>query len=104
MTLIKYIGPLRIGLALLVLILVLSAPFADNAEANAFTGTIAPALTLVMLWVVPLDILMSSVFMSDSEGAERLRYRRALWFDIALEIALLLSWGPFFASALQQTF
>lgn len=107
MKFIMYIGPLRLALVLFTLILVSAAPFASDAEPvgwGAFAGLVAPALTVIMFFVVPLDMMMSRIFMTDTEGAERLRYRRILWLEFLLLMALLLAWGPFIADLLRQTY
>ncbi|ADE16223.1 conserved hypothetical protein [Nitrosococcus halophilus Nc 4] len=105
MEFIKYFGPMRIVLALFTFTLIGMAPFASEASFSgwgAVVGTVAPSLTVIMLFVLPLDMMMSRIFMTDTEGAQRLRYRRILWLEFFLFIALLLAWGPFIANLLRQ--
>lgn len=99
----KYIdiGPLRIGLTILVLTLIGMAPFASEASFSGWgviVGTVAPSLTIIMLFVLPLDMMMSGIFMTDTEGAKRLRYWRILALELILIIALVLAWKPFAAN------
>lgn len=107
MKFITYIGPMRLALALFTLTLILMAPFASDAKLAGWgivVGSVAPALTVIMLFVIPLDMMMSRIFMTDTEGAQHLRYRRILWFELFLFMALLLAWGPFMANLLRQTY
>lgn len=117
MKFIKYIGPLRIGLALFTFALMGMAPFISGekfsdwsaiASEENFSGwgvmvsMVAPALTTIMFFVLSLDMMMNRIFMTDTEGANRLRYRRILWLDFSMIFILLLAWGPFFANLLRQ--
>ena len=43
-----------------------------------WTTLVAPPLAVMMAFVVPLDMLMSRIYMADKHGAERARYRRIL--------------------------
>lgn len=105
MKFINYLGPMRVALALFTFTLIGMAPFASGASLSgwgAVVGIVAPSLTVIMLFVLPLDMMMSRIFMSDAEGAQRLRYRRILWLELFLFLALLVAWGPFIANLLRQ--
>ena len=122
------LGALRIALLAAVAVLVASAPFASfvgdgsveidfsaalMAESGGLgsSGTdlslgllwvtlIAPPLAVMIAFVVPLDMLMSRIYMTDKPEAERARYHRILAAE-ALALALLAAaWTPFFASLL----
>ena len=112
------LGALRVALLVAVGILSASAlfsssdPFADAAGTGGaspylhapfgtvWASLVAPPLAVMMAFVVPLDMLMSRIYMADKEGTERARYRRILAAE-ALAIALLIAvWTPFFASLL----
>ena len=122
------LGALRIALLAAVAVLVASAPFAAfvgdgsveidfsaalMAESGGLgsSGTgislgllwatlISPPLAVMMAFVVPLDMLMSRIYMADKHGAERARYRRILATE-ALALALLVAvWIPFFVALL----
>ncbi|EDZ68507.1 hypothetical protein NOC27_1834 [Nitrosococcus oceani AFC27] len=56
-----------------------------------------------MFFVLSLDMMMNRIFMTDTEGPHRLRYRRVLWLDFSMIFILLLAWGPFFADLLRQS-
>ena len=122
------LGALRIALLAAIAVLVASAPFASfgpdgfggidvsralgveggdpgSREINLspgllWTTLVAPPLAVMMAFVVPLDMLMSRIYMTDKEETERARYRRILAIE-ALALALLVgAWTPFFLALL----
>lgn len=122
------LGVLRVALLAAVAVLVASAPFSSfgpngsgavdpsrplGVEGSAlgshwldlspgllWTTLIAPPLAVMMAFVVPLDMLMSRIYMTDKPAAERARYRRILAAE-ALALGLLVAaWTPFFATLL----
>ena len=118
------LGALRVALLAAVAVLVASAPFSGGPGAVdisaalvvegdlpgsraldltlglVWTTLVAPPLAVMMAFVVPLDMLMTRIYMADKEGAERARYRRILTTE-ALAFALLVgAWTPFFAALL----
>ena len=122
------LGALRVALLAAVAVLVASALFAspypfgggdiDTAVAmvsantpSASTGIgysigllwptlIAPPLAVMMVFVVPLDMLMSRIYMTDKHGAERARYRRILAAEAVALALLVTAWTPFFVALL----
>ena len=65
-----------------------------------WTTLIAPPLAVMMVFVVPLDMLMSRIYMTDKQGSERTRYRRILAAE-GVALALLVAvWTPFFTELL----
>ena len=122
------LGALRLALLVAVAILAATAPFAwlgadgpsafDAARALAveagasgshrvgvslgvvWTTLIAPPLAVMMAFVVPLDMLMTRIYMADRHGAERARYRRILAAEALALVLLAAAWAPFFAALL----
>ena len=122
------LGALRLALLAAAAILAASAPFAstgssgpgafDAARALAaaggapgphgigvslgvvWTNLVAPPLAVMMAFVIPLDMLMSRLYMSDKQGAERARYRRILAAEALAFVLLAAAWTPFFAALL----
>ena len=96
---ITYIGLLRLLLAALTLALIATAPFAElDAGINGvqlYTNVIGPALTMIVFFVLLLDMLMTRVFMAEKQDSERERYKRILYLEMSLLCMLLLSWAPF---------
>ena len=122
------LGALRIALLGAVAVLVASAPFSSfgpdgsgaldvsralGAEGGTpgspgiglspgrlWTTLVAPPLAVMMAFVVPLDMLMSRIYMTDQPEAERARFRRILAVE-ALAFAILVgAWTPFFFALL----
>lgn len=94
----RMFGALRVLLVLFVVALVIAAPFSD-APAHT-TGwplvrsVIAPTLFVIMAFVLPLDITMTLVFMSDRHGRERRRLVRIAQTEAVLLAAMLAAWTP----------
>lgn len=100
------LGALRIGLLGFVAILIASAPFA-SAEADYSLGRIWPTLlaapiALMTAFVVPLDMLMTRIYMIDKEPAVRARYRRIVMAEAVALVLLIAAWVPFFAPLLAR--
>ena len=99
-TVFKQVGPLRLLLAAIVVfcLLMIFAPDGKESAWYVLSKHVAPALVILTVWVLLFDIMMSSVFMSQNQGQERLRHRNILLWDGFLVAALFVFWGPFFLS------
>lgn len=99
------LGELRTILILVVLLLIITGPFSGGpVQTSGFallTTAVAPALYVIMLFVLPLDMTMTRVFMKESEGRERERYRSIIRLEAALLVLMLLSWLPFIVRLLE---
>lgn len=100
------LGALRIGLLAFVAVLIASAPFA-SVEADYSLGRIWPTLlaapiALMTVFVVPLDMLMTRIYMVDKEPAVRARYRRILAVEAVALALLIVAWVPFFVPLLER--
>ncbi len=69
-----------------------------------FTSVVAPAFYVIMLFVLPLDITMSRVFMGEAQGEEKLRYRFIIRLELVLLALMLLAWLPFIIKLLTTAF
>jgi hypothetical protein len=91
-------GALRGMLVIVVVLLVLLGPFAGGevkpTGISVLMSVVAPAFYVIMLFVLPLDITMSFVFMSDKEAGERARFRFIIKIEFALLLLMVLSWFP----------
>ena len=95
-------GALRVLLLASVVVLIIAAPFSDGAvqasgDASMWPlvrGVIAPTLFVIMAFVLPLDITMTLVFMSDRRGEERRRLRRIAQIETVLLVAMVVAWIP----------
>lgn len=103
---VRELGALRIALLASVALLAASAPFAspeaDYSPARIWPTLLAAPVALMMAFVVPLDMLMTRIYMSGAAGAERARYRRILAAEAAAFVLLAAAWIPFFAPLLRR--
>jgi len=86
-------------------VLPLLAPFAGGPAAfhgvKMVTTMLAPVFYVMVIFLLPLDIIMSLVFMSDKTGAARLRFKKIILIELALLGLLVLSWLPFVMALLR---
>ena len=91
-------GTLRLLLVLAVVGLIVAAPFSDGPAHAAgwplVRSVIAPTLFAIMMFVLPLDITMTLVFMSGRRDPERRRLRRIARIESVLLIVMILAWLP----------
>ena len=101
-TIFRQVGPLRVLFAALVVFCMLLVFLPDDHGTGWYvlSAHVAPALVILIIWVLLFDVLMASIFMSQKHGRERLRYRHILLWDGFLIVALCAFWGPYFASLL----
>jgi uncharacterized membrane-anchored protein len=96
----RELGPLRIGLLLLALTVMLLAPKPGTPAVyggwQMIPTLMAPVLAPILLQVLLLDALMSRVWMSAYTGAARARYRRILWVNLGVAALTTLWWLPYF--------
>ena len=57
---------------------------------------LAPVLAPLFFMVLMLDALMSKVWMSEAQGAERKRLQVVVRTDLVIGVLLLIVWLPFF--------
>ena len=98
---VKRLGPMRIALALMAVVLVILVPwpgFDDESAFGVFRSVVVPTLSPILFMVLMLDVLMSRVHMVDAEGDARDRYRSIIRFELLVALVLMLSWLPFFIS------
>lgn len=100
------LGPLRLVLGVLALVLAVFAP-APGIETQLqgwglITTSVLPALGPIVFFVLLLDMLMSRVLQVDTDAAGKRRYRTAILFDGGMALILLLSWLPFLLDMMAQ--
>jgi uncharacterized integral membrane protein len=93
------LGALRSVLVGCTLLLIILSPFADGTThvrgAALFTSVVAPALMVIFVFVLMLDIVMTSVFAIDATAERRAKMRRAVRLEILSLLTLLGAWTPF---------
>lgn len=99
-TILQQFGALRIGLAAatVVLLVVVPEPRAPTVLEwpDVVPTLIAPALAPLVLMVLMLDLMMSRIFSSGADTAEKRRLKKITFLNLALAIALVVRWLPFF--------
>lgn len=97
--LVNDLGALRAVLVVCTFILIILGPFADGDvhlhDARLFTSVVAPALMVIFVFVLMLDITMTRIFSLDTSPERRAGMRRAVWIESLALLALLLAWLPF---------
>ena len=105
---VRELGALRALLALLALLVIAAAPLSEGGAVYSgwrlATTVVAPALFVMLVFVVPLDVVMSALFRSGAEGAERARFTRIIVAELVLLALLLLAWTPFVSRLLDPPF
>ena len=91
-------GALRVLLVVGVIAIIVAAPFSDGpAQAAGWPlvrNVIAPTLFVIMVFVIPLDITMTLVFMSGRRDPERRRLRLVAKTEALLLVVMLAAWTP----------
>ena len=91
-------GTLRVLLVLCVVALIVAAPFSGGPAYTTgwplVSSVIAPTMFVIMAFVLPLDITMTFIFMSERHGPERRRLLRIARTEMVLLVAMLAAWTP----------
>ena len=102
----RELGALRVALVLMALAVMIGAP--PPGTAPVFNGPgvwntlLTPTLAPILFMVLMLDALMGRVMMTDTQGAERTRYRRIVTVNLVAGGLLLLWWLPYFAALFKR--
>ena len=92
-------GPLRLMLITMVALLAMVGPFSggrvDFAGFALITTLVAPVTYAIFVFVLPLDMTMSALFMTDTTPERRAALKRALITEAVLLAVMLLAWLPF---------
>lgn len=96
----NYVGLLRAMLYTLMIILGGAAFFSSGGMQTTglmiFPTLIAPALVPMLVFVIPLDVVMCKIMMSDKGATERRRYNNVIKLDLTFLVVLLAVWFPFY--------
>ncbi len=96
----KTLSPLRILLCLVAgaaaLLGVINWIASGGPEPQFFLNVLAPALALMIFFVVALDITMIAVFLADAKGQIAAGMRKSLKIELLLIAALAVTWGHYF--------
>ena len=93
------LGALRAIMVACTLLLIVLAPFADSTvhlhDSRLLTSVVAPALMVIFVFVLMLDITMTRIFSIDTTPERRAGMRRAVRVECVALLALLAAWMPF---------
>jgi len=93
------LGVLRTLLVGSTLALIMLAPFADGTThvhgIKLFTSVVAPALMVILVFVLMLDIVMTRILSIDAQPVRQAGMRRAVRLELFALIALIAAWAPF---------
>ena len=96
----KQLGLLRVLLIALSLVLIVFNPGKqvpdDYLGWNAIPTIVMPACVPMVFMGLLLDALMSRVWMADTEGLERKRFKTIMIIDLLLAVLLFIAWLPYF--------
>ncbi len=96
----RRLGPLRLLLALLAVVVIVFAPAADTPA--VYTGwsfartVLIPVLAPLVFVIFLLDTLMSWVFMSGKGDTQRNHYKTMMITDAVFAAAIALYWMPYY--------
>ena len=97
--LLKDLGALRAIMVACTVVLMVLAPFADGQvyvrDARLLTSVVAPALMVIFVFVLMLDITMTRIFSIDTTPERRAGMRRAVRIECVALLGLLAAWTPF---------
>ena len=86
------------------LAVITAAPFADGSvytsDWRLLPSVIAPTVTMMLVFAIPLDITMAKIFMSDAQPEEVQRLKFAVRIDLITLVTVLIAWTPFFMTVL----
>lgn len=104
--LIRTLGFLRVLLVVIVMWFVASAPFAGDEIVysgwSMIPKLIVPVLVPIAFFVLPMDITMSRIMMSDKRGQARDRHKAVIMLDVVLLVLLLVTWLPYFVRLMRM--
>ena len=94
----------RVAMLVCTLLLALLSPFQDGLtyvrDWRILTSVVAPALMVIMVFVLLLDFTMTRVFAIDASPTQRADLHRASRLDLWALLVLLVAWTPFIANLL----
>lgn len=92
-------GLFRNAMLALTLMLAILGPFNDGVTYLSgwrfFTSVVAPAMMVIIVFLLLLDITMARVFAKDASPARSLSLRRASNTEALALLILTLAWSPF---------
>ena len=99
-----YIGELRVMLISTAVLCVAFIPFTNDDIRlegwGLFPDVLAPVVSIMLVFGFILDMLMSRIFQSDSEGEAKEKFAFIFKLEGLVLLAMIGLWAPFFYRAL----
>ena len=100
----NYIGELRTMLMMTAALCLSFVPFTSDEIRHEgwglFPDVIAPVVSMMLVFGILLDMLMSWVFRADSEGEKREKFSFIFKMEGMVLFAIIALWAPYFYRAL----
>jgi hypothetical protein len=105
MTKLTDFGTLRLGLLTITLFIIILSAFADGNtymhDWRIVPSVLAPSIMMMLVFALPLEMTMTSVFMANAEPAEKQRLKSILKLEAIAYFLLIACWTPFFITVLK---
>ena len=102
------LGLFRLVMLAIIAMLAVIGPFTDGRTYvegwPLFTSVVAPAVMVITVFILLLDITMTRVFASEAEPPRQAALRFASTVDSWALLLLVLTWAPFVARMLGYEF
>ena len=102
MNFIKQLKPMRILLIACALLTIVFRPDPGTAVvyegAEMFSTLLIPVFAPILFMLVLLDTLMSTIWVTQTEGDEKKRYRNNIIINLVVVLLLLYFWLPYIAA------
>lgn len=99
MSFIKQLKPMRVFLIVCALLTIIFRPdpgTAVNYEGvEMFTTLLVPVVAPIFLMLLLLDSLMSTIWVTQTEGDEKKRYRNNIIINLAVVALMVYAWVPY---------
>ena len=99
MNLIKQLKPMRVLLVVWALLTILFRPEPGSEVvyegAQMITTLLVPVIAPILFMLLLLDSLMSTIWVTQTEGDEKKRYRNNIIINLTVVGLLLYSWVPY---------
>lgn len=93
---------MRFVLFVIVIVVAVMGPFAGEGDEFSVRGLwllgVFPALALVLFFVLPLDMTMCRLYMTEQPDPGKQRYRMIIRYELFLLFTLIGLWIPFISS------
>ena len=102
MNFIKKLKPMRVLLIVCALLTIIFRPDPGSAVVyegtQMFTTLLIPVVAPILFMLLLLDSLMSTIWVTQTEGNEKKRYRNNIIINLTVVVLLLYFWVPYIAA------